>query len=253
MAIAMTTRGVHHVALRSTDLIRSRRFYAETLGFPIVLDTPAIFLFLAGQTAIAVRGPDTQTPDADVFSPFRAGLDHLALACADERELERVAAALAAANVDNTGVKLDPTLNRRYVAFKDPDRIAWELYMAPNANVVTVSKYFDGLRQKSVDEALFAPDVRVEGPLGPALHGATAVRELLQGLFPTLTGVRVQQMLSDGDHVAVRSEHDTVHGTIPAFDWFRLVDGVIVEVRPYYDPRSMGLASDASQTPVPNL
>ena len=28
-----------------------------------------------------------------------------------------------------TGVKLDETLGKRYVAFKDPDRIAWEFYM----------------------------------------------------------------------------------------------------------------------------
>ena len=37
--------------------------------------------------------------------------------------------ALSAAGVENTGVKLDETLGKRYVAFKDPDRIAWEFYM----------------------------------------------------------------------------------------------------------------------------
>ncbi|HEV3058915.1 MAG TPA: VOC family protein [Vicinamibacterales bacterium] len=135
MPIAMTTAGVHHIALRSTDLARSRRFYAKTLGFPVVLDVDGMFLFLAGSTAVAVRGPEPQTPAGDVFSPFRAGLDHLALACGDERELQRVAAALTSAGVENTGVKLDPALNRRYVAFKDPDRIAWEFYMAPNGTL----------------------------------------------------------------------------------------------------------------------
>jgi uncharacterized glyoxalase superfamily protein PhnB len=57
------------------------------------------------------------------------GLDHLALTCTEEPELERVAAALTAAGVQNTGVKLDTTLNKKYVAFKDPDGIAWEFYM----------------------------------------------------------------------------------------------------------------------------
>ena len=51
------------------------------------------------------------------------------MACEDEAELERVAAALSAEGVENTGVKLDETLGKRYVAFKDPDRIAWEFYM----------------------------------------------------------------------------------------------------------------------------
>jgi glyoxylase I family protein len=133
MSIGIATAGIHHIALRSTDLARSRAFYADTIGFPVILETPGLFLFLAGETAIGVRGPESDTPDGDVFSPFRAGLDHLALACGDEQELERVATALRAAGVDNTGIKTDPVLNRRYVAFKDPDRIAWELYMAPNA------------------------------------------------------------------------------------------------------------------------
>lgn len=117
------------MALRSTDLARSRRFYMDALGFAPILEGPNIFLFLAGGTAFAVRGPEAATPTADVFNPFRVGLDHVALACSDEQELARVAAALSAAGVENTGVKLDETLGKKYVAFKDPDRIAWEFYM----------------------------------------------------------------------------------------------------------------------------
>ena len=37
-----------------------------------------------------------------------------------------------------TGIRLDPTLQQRYVAFKDPDRIAWELYMTPLAGMFPV-------------------------------------------------------------------------------------------------------------------
>jgi glyoxylase I family protein len=130
MTIDIKTPGIHHLALRCTDLERSRRFYAEILGFPVVLDAPNIFIFLAGSSAVAVRGPEAGTPQGDVFSPFRVGLDHVALACPDEAELERVALALSGAGVENTGVKLDEVLGKRYVAFKDLDRIAWEFYMA---------------------------------------------------------------------------------------------------------------------------
>jgi catechol 2,3-dioxygenase-like lactoylglutathione lyase family enzyme len=130
MSISVKTSGVHHVTLRSTDLQRSRRFYVETLGFPVALEAPNLVVTLAGSTAIVLRGPDAQTPAGDVFSPFRVGLDHVALTCADETELQRVAGALSKAGVENTGVKIDPTLGKKYIAFKDPDRIAWELYMA---------------------------------------------------------------------------------------------------------------------------
>ena len=130
MGINIATPGVHHVALRVTDYDRAKRFYADTLGFPVLMEAPNLFLFLAGSTAFGVRGPDARMPAGDAFSPFRVGVDHIALACTDEAELARVADALAAAGVENTGVKLDETLGKRYVAFKDPDRIAWELYMA---------------------------------------------------------------------------------------------------------------------------
>ena len=130
MAIDIKTPGVHHVALRSSDLQRSRQFYADTLGFQVIMEAPGLFLFLAGSTAFGVRGPGPGTPAGDKFDPFRVGLDHVALACEDESELERVASALSEAGVENTDVKLDETLGKRYVAFKDPDRIAWELYMA---------------------------------------------------------------------------------------------------------------------------
>ena len=129
MIIKIKTTGVHHVALRSSDMERSKRFYTETLGFELALETPELFLFLAGGAALGVRAPDAQTPDGDKFNPFRVGLDHIALACDDEAELERVANALTEAGIENTGVKTDPTLGKRYVAFKDPDRISWELYM----------------------------------------------------------------------------------------------------------------------------
>jgi glyoxylase I family protein len=129
MSIDIKTPGVHHLALRVSDYERAKAFYTGTLGFPVALEQPGLLIFLAGKTAVALRAPADDTPAGDVFSPFRVGLDHLALACEDEAELERVAQRLDEAGVENTGVKTDETLGKRYVAFKDPDRIAWEFYM----------------------------------------------------------------------------------------------------------------------------
>jgi glyoxylase I family protein len=124
------TPGVHHIALRVTDLERAKRFYVQTLGFSPLLEIDNLFIFAAGSTAVAVRGPDSQTPSGDVFNPFRVGLDHIALACDSEDELDRVATALSGAGVQNTGVKVDDVLGKKYVAFKDPERIQWELYLS---------------------------------------------------------------------------------------------------------------------------
>ncbi len=233
------TPGVHHVALRVTDLPTARRFYCTTLGFPVVLEGPGIFLFLAGRTAVAVRAADGETPAGDAFDPHRVGLDHLAIGCATEQELRRVAAALAAAGVPNTGVKLDPTLNRQYVAFKDPDRIAWEYYMAPDTTHDAVLSYFDGLAQAQLERIPFASEVSFESPLSGPICGATAVRAFLQHVLPAIKGVEVQQVIVEGEHAGVRFTLETIHGMVPAFDFFRVVNGEIVEARPFYDPRPL--------------
>ena len=130
MGISIQTPGVHHISLRVGDFERSKQFYTQTLGLPVAVETDDICVVLAGNTAVGLRAPVDATASGGRFDPYRVGLDHVALACGDEAELERVAAALKEAGVENTGVKLDPTLGKKYVAFKDPDRIAWEFYMA---------------------------------------------------------------------------------------------------------------------------
>jgi len=129
MAIQPKTKGLVHVALRTTDFARAKAFYHDLLGFPIALDTPEILGFLVGATFIAFKQAQPTHPGGSTFTPFNVGLDHIAIACEDEAELHRVAAALQAAGVENTGVKVDTVGPMQYVAFKDPDRIAWEFYM----------------------------------------------------------------------------------------------------------------------------
>ena len=129
MSININTTGIHHVALRVTNLQISKQFYIDTLGFQTILEGPTFFIFLAGGTAVGILGPDESTQTDDSFSPFRVGLDHLSFVCEAEAELERVATALEDLGIMNTGVKIDETLGKKYVAFKDPDRISLEFYM----------------------------------------------------------------------------------------------------------------------------
>jgi len=127
-SIEIKTPGVHHIAIRVTDLDRSKNFYIDKLGFKAVLDQPQLLIFFAGTTAIAIKGPEGKVAESDKFNPFRVGLDHIALGCDNREELERVTKALNRHSIENTGIKLDETLQKDYVAFKDPDRISWEFY-----------------------------------------------------------------------------------------------------------------------------
>lgn len=246
MIINISTPGVHHLALRATDLARSRRFYADLLGFPVVLESPDMFIMLAGATAIAVRGPNAASRPGDTFDPFRVGLDHLAIGCADEAELQRVAEALTREGVENTGIKLDPTLQQRYVAFKDPDRIAWELYMARNVAVHAVQSYLEGLRRKNLDGIPLASTVTFESPLASA-SGAQSVKDALAAMFPVIDDVRSLRCVADGEYVSARFDLHTPFGVIPVLDLFRVSDGQIVEIRPFFDPRPITSAQVAAR------
>ena len=120
---------IHHICLRSTDFERTKSFYQNILSFPLAIDTPELIIFVAGSVFLAFKKADPRNKAYSTFSPFEVGLDHIAITCEREEELYRYAQRLAAAGVENTGVKLDTTLNKLYVAFKDPDRISWEFYM----------------------------------------------------------------------------------------------------------------------------
>lgn len=129
MAITPKTAGIHHIALRCMDMDVTKNFYQNTIGLTLALDTPELIGFVAGSVFIAFKKATPGHNGGSVFNPFIVGMDHIALSCETEEELHRVAKGLAEAGVENTGVKTDETLQKQYVAFKDPDRIQWEFYM----------------------------------------------------------------------------------------------------------------------------
>ena len=128
MAINPKTPGIHHISLRCRDMEITKKFYQSTLGLSLVYESPTLNAFLIGTVIIGIRKAETKS-EKEVFNPMNIGLDHLAIACETEEELHRVAKGLQDAGVENTGVKMDETLKKLYVAFKDPDRIQWEFYM----------------------------------------------------------------------------------------------------------------------------
>ena len=125
MAINPKTTGIHHINLRCSDMDNSKKFYRDVIGFPIALENDELFAFALGGVFIVFK----KAGDDMKFNPFTIGTDHVAMICETEEELNRVAKGLTDAGIENTGVKLDTTLLKQYVAFKDPDRIQWEFYM----------------------------------------------------------------------------------------------------------------------------
>jgi len=129
--MSLRAGGLHHVSIRTTDLGRAKRFYTETMGFQQVLETDGAILLNDHGILFGLWGPAPETSPEDRFDPFRVGLDHLALAVANVESLYELKRQLDAAGVRNNGVQDDTLTGARYIAFYDPDGIAWELYAMP--------------------------------------------------------------------------------------------------------------------------
>jgi hypothetical protein len=100
-----------------------------------------------------------------------------------------------------------------------------------------VEAYLKGLGSQDLSAAPFSPEIVFEGPLGPPINGAAALTEFLTSLFPAISGVHIVRHIVDGDWCATIFDLHTTFGVIPVIDSFRVVDGQILSIRAYYDPR----------------
>jgi glyoxylase I family protein len=128
--LSMQITKLHHVAIICSDYARSKRFYTEVLGLPVITET-----YRAARDSYKL---DLALPDGsqiELFSfpgapprpsyPEAQGLRHLAFGVDD---VQAAAAQLQAEGVEVEAIRIDEITGQRFTFFADPDGLPLELY-----------------------------------------------------------------------------------------------------------------------------
>ena len=121
---------IHHVAIIASDYPRSRHFYHQVLGLPIIAETlraerQSWKLDLALPDGSQLELFSFPAPPPRPSRPEACGLRHLAFRVAD---LDRVIAHLEQHGVEVEPVRVDELTGKRFTFFADPDGLPLELY-----------------------------------------------------------------------------------------------------------------------------
>ena len=121
---------VHHIAIIVSDYPRSRDFYVNKLGFPVIREhyRPEkgdwkLDLRINDSTELEIFG--VKNPPKRVNRPEAAGLRHLAFRVAD---VDRTAAELESMGIPVEPVRMDEFSGRKFTFFADPDGLPLELH-----------------------------------------------------------------------------------------------------------------------------
>ncbi len=123
-------QGIHHIAIICSDYDRSKRFYVELLGFPILRETyrearDSYKLDLQVGEQAQIELFSFPQPPQRPNSPEACGLRHLAFKVAD---LDATVADLSTKGIEIEPIRLDELTGKRFTFFKDPDGLPLELY-----------------------------------------------------------------------------------------------------------------------------
>lgn len=121
---------IHHVAIICSDYEKSKQFYVDVLGFPIIQET---FRKERDSYKLDLKVSETEqielfsfpNPPQRVNSPEACGLRHLAFEVDD---IEESISQLQAKGVQFEDIRIDEITGKRFTFFRDPDGLPLELY-----------------------------------------------------------------------------------------------------------------------------
>jgi catechol 2,3-dioxygenase-like lactoylglutathione lyase family enzyme len=203
--------GFHHITLNVTDLPRARAFYEGVLGFEVDQDLPGykVRVRVGESRARLVLCPPPGEVDADRFSEYRIGLDHISFG-ASLAELDRMANALATAGV-RADLCHDP-LGTAVLCFRDPDNIALEFFEDYATGVVPRVDTERALRQLGLIEDTVAMAHRLGVPIW--LRGGWAMDFFIGHVTRDHVDIDWHAWTGDADAITA-ALHDGGYQTVP--------------------------------------
>ncbi len=99
-----------------------------------------------------------------------------------------------------------------------------------------VETYIGAVRNNKIDAIPVHPDVVFESPIR-TIRGIANLRKGMEEFVPILRGIEVVRLTADNDSCAAALKVNTIFGLLPFLYLFEVVDGQIVSVRAYFDPR----------------
>ena len=122
--------GVHHVAIICSDYARSKRFYTQILGLPVIRE---VYREARNSYKLDLRLPDGvqlelfsfPDPPARPTQPEARGARHIAFKVTN---IVQVVEHLEAHGVNVEPIRVDEFTQQRFTFFADPDGLPLELY-----------------------------------------------------------------------------------------------------------------------------
>jgi glyoxylase I family protein len=126
----MITKGFHHVAIICSNYDRSKSFYTQILGLPIIQET-----YRAARNSYKLDLRVGEKDAIELFSfpdppnrpsrPEACGLRHLSFAV---ENLDQTVADLRSKGVEVEPIRVDELTGKRFTFFQDPDQLPLEVY-----------------------------------------------------------------------------------------------------------------------------
>ncbi|MEP7310943.1 MAG: VOC family protein [Pseudomonadota bacterium] len=121
---------IHHVAIIASDYDRSRHFYTEVLGLPVIAEhfreqRESYKLDLQVCTGVQIELFSFPSPPPRPSRPEACGLRHLAFRVSD---LSAAVRHLQGHDIAVEAIRVDEYTGKRFTFFPDPDGTPLELY-----------------------------------------------------------------------------------------------------------------------------